>query len=294
MSLLTDWNQVRAFVATADYGSLTAAAHYLGLSQPTLGRQVSSLEESLGVVLFERYGNKLILTDIGKSIYDLADKMRDPIKKIEIISRNSSSSMKGVVNITASQIDALYRLPNIIKKIEQTHPEIKINIIVSNDNLNLIEREVDIAIRSTRPHELNLIAKKIGKVPVRLYGISDYVDSIKNKSIRDIKYIGFDIDDEELLIRLGIIKDTEITITSNFKSSFQPLHVELAKCGLGLVFLPEDIGSNIAGFKPMEEDLFFNYDSDLWLVTHSEIRTSSRINFVFNCIANSLKSSFHE
>jgi DNA-binding transcriptional LysR family regulator len=60
-----DWNRARAFLVTAEEGSLSAAARALGLAQPTLGRQVAALEEELGVTLFERVGRGLVLTQSG-------------------------------------------------------------------------------------------------------------------------------------------------------------------------------------------------------------------------------------
>ncbi|MEM8824555.1 MAG: LysR family transcriptional regulator, partial [Pseudomonadota bacterium] len=60
-----DWNHIRAFLATAEEGSLSAAARALRQTQPTLGRQVSALEAELGVILFDRVGKRLVLTPEG-------------------------------------------------------------------------------------------------------------------------------------------------------------------------------------------------------------------------------------
>ena len=72
-----DWSQVRGFLATAEEGSFSAAARALGLTQPTLGRQVAALESALGVVLFERAGRSVTLTEAGRDLLEPARDMRD-------------------------------------------------------------------------------------------------------------------------------------------------------------------------------------------------------------------------
>ena len=70
-----DWNRARAFLVTAEEGSFSAAARALGQAQPTLGRQVTALEEELGVALFERIGHRLVLTETGKHLLHIARKL---------------------------------------------------------------------------------------------------------------------------------------------------------------------------------------------------------------------------
>ncbi|MCR9114200.1 MAG: LysR family transcriptional regulator, partial [Rhodobacteraceae bacterium] len=97
-----DWNQVRAFLATAEEGSFSAAARALGLTQPTLGRQVAALEQALAVTLFERAGHTLVLTASGRDLLEHVRAMGDAAQKISLVATGASRAIAGQVRITAS------------------------------------------------------------------------------------------------------------------------------------------------------------------------------------------------
>ena len=87
-----DWNRARAFLATAEEGSLSAAARALGLTQPTLGRQVAALEEELGIVLFERVGRSLALTQSGIELLDHVRAMGEAANRISLTASGRSQT----------------------------------------------------------------------------------------------------------------------------------------------------------------------------------------------------------
>ena len=106
-SINFDWNQARAFLVTAEEGSLTAAARALDLTQPTLGRQVAALERSLGLVLFERVGRGLELTQAGLELLDHIRAMGDAANRVSLAASGQSESVEGQVCITASHKNGL-------------------------------------------------------------------------------------------------------------------------------------------------------------------------------------------
>lgn len=99
-----DWNQVRAFLATADAGSLSAAARVLGQTQPTLGRQVAALEADLGVTLFERAGRGLVLTEAGADLLEHVRAMGAAADRVALAASGQSQEVAGLVRITASDV----------------------------------------------------------------------------------------------------------------------------------------------------------------------------------------------
>ena len=99
-----DWNQARAFLVTVEEGSLTAAARALGLTQPTLGRQVAALEDSLGVTLFDRVGRSLRLTPSGLELLDHVRSMGDAAGRVSLTASGQSQTVEGQVCITASDL----------------------------------------------------------------------------------------------------------------------------------------------------------------------------------------------
>ena len=98
-----DWNRARAFLVTAEEGSFSAAARALGQSQPTLGRQVSALEEELGVALFERVGHGLVLTETGLELVEQVRQMSEAAARFSLIAAGQSQSVDGLVRVAASQ-----------------------------------------------------------------------------------------------------------------------------------------------------------------------------------------------
>jgi DNA-binding transcriptional LysR family regulator len=99
-----DWNRVRAFLITAEEGSLTAAARALGTTQPTLGRQVSALEDELGAVLFDRVGGKLVLTENGKILLEHVRVMGEAAGHVSRLADGQSTEVQGKISISASEV----------------------------------------------------------------------------------------------------------------------------------------------------------------------------------------------
>ena len=154
-----NWNLARAFCATADSGSLTAAARKIGLTQPTLSRQVAELEASLGVALFDRIGKRLRLTDAGLCLLEHAQAMAAAAEATALVAAGQSQEVAGRVTVSASDAISAYILPDIVVRIRRQAPQITLAIVASNSISDLRRREADIAIRHVRPTEPELIGQ---------------------------------------------------------------------------------------------------------------------------------------
>lgn len=163
-----DWNHLRAFLATVESGSLSAAARSLGLTQPTLGRQVAALEQELGVLLFERLGRSLVPTLAGRELFESARSMGEAASRLSIIASGQSQSIEGLVRITASDIVAAHILPPILKRLNEVAPGIVVDVVADNDVRDLMRREADIAIRHVRPEQPDLIARRGAPPPISM------------------------------------------------------------------------------------------------------------------------------
>jgi DNA-binding transcriptional LysR family regulator len=171
-----DWNQARAFLVTAEQGSLSAAARSLGLTQPTLGRQVAALEESLGVTLFERVGRSLSLTAAGLDLLDHVKAMGEAAGQVSLAASGQSQTVEGLVVITASDLLAAYQLPPILDELRELAPGIDIEVVASNEIRDLKRREADIAIRHVRPDQPDLIAKQVPGTSGHFYAAPCYLE----------------------------------------------------------------------------------------------------------------------
>ena len=116
-ALSFDWNQVRAFLATAEEGSFSAAARVLKTTQPTVGRQIAALEESLGLALVERNGRGLALTDAGLDVLQQVQGMADAAARISLVAEGQSSAIAGKVTISATDLMAAAHLPELLAPI---------------------------------------------------------------------------------------------------------------------------------------------------------------------------------
>ena len=121
-SVKFDWNRARAFLVTAEEGSLSAAARALGMAQPTLGLEVSALESELGVILFERAGRSLTLTQSGLELAEHVRAMGDAATRVSRTALGQSQSIEGRVNITASEAYSAFILPPVIAKLRPSSP----------------------------------------------------------------------------------------------------------------------------------------------------------------------------
>ncbi len=290
-SISFDWNKTRAFLATAELGSLSSAAKSLSVTQPTLSRQVAALEKELGVVLFERSGHKLKLTQSGVELLNIAREMGDVAHKFSMVANGQSEDLTGAVAISVCQLDAVYRMPAILTKLRREEPNISIELVVTNEVSDLKRRDADIAIRSFQPTQPSLIAKKVGDERVYLYGTQEYLqpfmDLKSNDDVQDLQVIGFGNNS-------GIVKQFEkhgLQLTEgNFKLStdFQPAQLALCKLHLGLMYLPEEIAAKEPLLVQAPEILLPSMQIPIWLVCHEELRTNLKIRRVFEFLAAEL------
>jgi DNA-binding transcriptional LysR family regulator len=289
-SIKFDWNRARAFLVTADEGSLSAAARALGMAQPTLGRQVTALEEELGVLLFERTARGLTLTASGLELLDHVRAMGDAATRVSLSATGQSEQIAGTISISASEVYAAYLLPPILTKLRQLHPDIEIEVVASNTASDLRRREADIAIRNFRPTDPDLIAKKIRDVPARLYATPGYLDKIGNPTDpADLSRADFISIDRSG----GFLKGLNAMGLSLTEQNF-PILVEnylvmweFVRAGLGIGVLDGHIGDADAAVRRVLPDLpplMF----PIWLVAHRELTTSRRIRVVFDLLIKEL------
>ena len=156
-----DWNQLKAFLETAETGSLSAAARKLGLTQPTLSRQVAAIEQRMGVTLFERVGKAMALTPTGLDLLEHARAMGVAAEALQIAASGRSQVVGGVVSVSATDVVATYLLPPLVRQLREKEPGIAVEVISSDALSDLLRREADIAIRHVKPEQPDLIARLI-------------------------------------------------------------------------------------------------------------------------------------
>ncbi len=290
-SVKFDWNKARAFLVTAEEGSLSAAARALGMAQPTLGRQVDGLEQELGIVLFERVGRGLTLTPSGLELLDHVRDMGEAAGRVSMTALGQSQALEGTICISASETYAAVLLPPVIAKLRILEPGIQVEIVVANHASDLRRREADIAIRNFQPTEPDLIAKKIGDADAVLYATPDYIAKIgyptKPYDLRHADFVN--MDHGGMMIKglntlgLGLTEANFPLLTESYLVMW-----ELVRQGAAIGILDAHIGDAdpiVRRVLPDLEPLFF----PIWLVSHRELKTSRRIRRVYDFLAEELR-----
>ncbi|NNU14872.1 LysR family transcriptional regulator [Parvularcula sp. ZS-1/3] len=286
-----DWNRMRAFLATAEEGSLSAAARKLGSSQPTLGRQVSALEDELGIALFEREGTRLVLTEGGLSLVEHARAMRDAAESAALAASGRSESIEGSVCLSVGELFAAHALPSILLKLRNAHPRIDIDVVASNSASDLKRREADIAFRAGRPTQPDLVARKVGDLSSALYASREYLDErprpASKEDLSEARFIGFDDTGSYREFLNGVGYDLS---EKNFpvRAENHLVQWEMARRGLGIVTALEIIGEPASGLERVLKEPLLT--QPMWLVAHRELKTSRRIRLVFDFLYEELRA----
>lgn len=289
-----DWNRLRAFLATVDAGSLSAAARLLGLTQPTLGRQVTALEQELGAVLFERSGRGLVLTPTGRELLEQVRPMADAAARLALVAAGRSQAIEGTVRITATEAYAAHVLPPVIAKLRAQHPGMRVEIMATNRNADLLRREADIAIRNVAPLDAELIARKVGDDRGRPYGTPSVLDRLdRPRTLQDLAAAGFvgfgdpdDFIDGVRAFGLQLSRQLLPVVADSYL-----VHWALVRQGAGIGFMTEAVGDAEPAVRralPDAAPIVF----PVWLVTHRELHTSRRIRVAFDLLAEALGSVF--
>lgn len=285
-----DWNLARAFHATASAGSLSAAARLIGLTQPTLSRQVAALETALGVTLFERLGKKLVLTETGIGLLDHVKAMAEAADGLALAASGQATAIEGQVSISATDGYCAYLMPDILAAIRAAVPQVTLVVIASNSITDLRRREADIAIRHVDPKEPDLIARKVGDTAAHFYAAAAWVARHgMPQGIEDIRpadliaYDGAGRFAEFMRgIGLAVARDDFRLVSENSVVVW-----EMVKRGHGIGLMLREIAERTPGIVRLLPEVKA-VPVPIWLVTHRELHTSRRIRLVFDLLADKL------
>ncbi|WP_298983161.1 LysR family transcriptional regulator [uncultured Roseibium sp.] len=289
-SITFDWNQARAFLVTAEEGSLSAAARALKLTQPTLSRQVAALEETLGVTLFERVNKSLILTEAGVELAEHVRAMGEAASRVSLSASGQSQQIEGLVTISTTDVMAAYLLPDILRDLRRKAPGIEIKVVSTNSVSDLRRREADIAIRHVEPDHPELYARKLRDARGQIFAARSYLQRFGRKLTKEdapkLDFLGYE-DNEQLI---GYLRAMGLDVTqANIKLSSPSLIVawEYVRLGFGLGVGADEVADRCPDIVPAFEDVA-PVTFPIWLVTHRELHTSLRIRTVFDHLAEGL------
>jgi DNA-binding transcriptional LysR family regulator len=174
--ILTDWDDLRHFLAAARTGSFKAAGAVLGSDATTVGRRIQRLEERLAAKLFDRHGQGMRLTPAGRELERRAAAMEDAALEVERHLAGTDQTLSGMVTLAAPDGIAAYWLPRHLAGFLGTYPELTIEVMTGVGLVDLSLREADIAIQVIPPRQPRLVAWRAGRLRFALFATREYLD----------------------------------------------------------------------------------------------------------------------
>lgn len=281
-----DWSHVQIFLALAEAGSLNRAAPQLGLSQPTLGRQLVALEESLGQLLFERHSRGLSLTEAGQALLPAARRMREGAQELALALAARDQSLAGTVRLTASDIVSTYFLPPVLHVLRQRYPEVQIELVVSNEQEDLQQRSADIALRMVRPEQEMLVARKLSEWRVGVFAHRDYIARRglpQMSTILEHDWLGYDRSDR--MLRGFAAAGTPVPVSFfGLRCDNQVVIWEAMRAGMGLAVGAVALGERDPAVQQVLPELLIE-PLQMWLTAHRELRDTPRLRVIYDALA---------
>ena len=279
-----DWDKLRIFHAVAEAGSFTHAGESLNLSQSAVSRQISALEESLNVSLFHRHARGLILTEQGELLYRTAHEVFAKLAMAEAQLSESKDRPKGQLKVTTTvALGSTWLTPRMGEFLD-VYPDVTVDLLLDDRELDLSMREADVAIRMAPPRQPELIQRHLMTVHLNVYAAPAYIKRYglpkTAEELDNHKVIVYGeatrppVPDTNLLMRLGAKGEERRrpSLTVNNVYAIQ----RAAEAGLGLAALPEFMvqgSSNLVRVLPEVEGPRI----DAYFVYPEELRNSKRI-----------------
>jgi DNA-binding transcriptional LysR family regulator len=171
-----DWDKLRVFHAAAEAGSFTHAAETLRLSQSAISRQVSALEQDVGVALFHRHARGLVLTEQGEILYKTAHEVLMKLESVRARLTEATDRPSGQLRVSTTVGLGSGWLTERVQEFLDLYPEIQLQLILANEELDLTMRQADCAIRLRQPQQPDLIQRKLFTVHFHLFASPAYVE----------------------------------------------------------------------------------------------------------------------
>ena len=242
-----DWDKLKIFHAVAEAGSFTSATVNLNLSQSAISRQIQSLEEDLKVKLFERHARGLTLTENGEYVFKTAHEVITKLREVETSLGDKKNKPSGKLTVTTFVSFGTTWLTPRIQEFMQLNPEIEVELIFDDKELDLSTRQADIGIWARRPKQLNYIQKKLIDINYHIYGSPKYLEKYgypkKLGDLNEHKFISFGkgapspVYNPDWALKIGM-KDSNKRKPSMKVNSVMGLLLAV-ESGVGLAALPD-------------------------------------------------------
>ncbi|MBT9459164.1 MAG: LysR family transcriptional regulator [Burkholderiaceae bacterium] len=291
MASTIGWELYRTFLGVLKEGSLSGAARALGITQPTAGRHVAALEQALGVALFTRSQLGLMPTEAALALRGHAEAMESTAASLERVASSQGDGVRGAVRISASEVIGIEVLPPILARLRQQHPQLQIELVLSNRVQDLLKREADIAVRMVAPKQEQLLARRIGQVELGLHAHRDYLaQQGMPQTLAELAghaVIGYDQTN-------AFIRSFAKTLQGFTRDSFalradsDLAQLALLRAGAGLGICQVALARRDPALQRVLPGLF-SLQLETWVTMHEDLRNSPRCRVTFDALVEGLQ-----
>lgn len=289
-SVEPSWDFYRTFLSVVREGSFSAASRQLGLTQPTVGRQIETLEAQLGTNLFIRSPRGLIPTPAGRELVPQAEAMAFAAAALRRVSSGSVKGETGTVRVTVSEFMGTEILPPMLAKFCGQYPAIELELTLSNRNEDLLRRDADIAVRMARPIQKALIARRIGEMKMGLFAHRKYIEAFgvprSFDEVSNHRAIGFDRD-MHVMQTAGRSTAHLWPKRFNFRCDNVAAQMAAMRAGVGIAVCEPQIAARDRNLVRVLPDSF-SIRREMWLAMHKDAKSTRRVRLLFDHLAQEL------
>ena len=285
------WDHYRSFLAVLRLGSLSAAGRSLRLTQPTIGRHIALLQQSLGGrALFTRSQTGLLPTDAAHELRPHAEDMAAAAAAFMRTGSANREETAGVVRLAAADVMGVEVLPAILSDFRLQFPKTVIELSLSNEIADLLRRDADIAVRMVRPQQKALLAKRAGKVALGFYAHRRYLERYgypeRLEDLAGHTIIGFD----RAPPFANLLKAVPVPVTRElfaFRCDNDLAQFAALRSGFGVGICQAAIARRDPELLPLLAKQF-KVEMEIWIVMHNDLKRSSRMRLMFDHLASRL------
>ena len=283
------WTDLQHVLAVADAGSLVRGAKALGVNHTTVLRRVAACERALGVKLFARSPAGYALTAAGEEIAAAARAMHETVLSIERTVAGRDLRLTGTVRVTTTDTLAHSLLPAALASFAAAQPAIALELTTTNVMANLTRRDADVAVRPTSSPPPNLVGRRIAEVAIALYASPAYFARIPARRPLD-KHSWLAPDDSLASTSIAQWMRAELAITPVLRADTLTALAHAAASGLGVAALPCYLADRRPDLVRLRAPIPA-MATELWILTHADLRTTARVRAVTDHLASTLAAS---
>lgn len=286
-----NWEWYRSFVSVLETGSLSAAGRAMGMTQPTVGRHIDGLEIALQLKLFTRSFDGFAPTDAALELKPYATALAATAASLRRLASGQGDGVRGTVRLTASEVIGVEVLPTILTALRRRHPELVIELVLSNKADDLLRREADIAVRMFPPVQDALVARRVGGIELGFHAHADYLaEHGKPASLADLQrhtLIGFDTETafiRQMQARYPMLTRDRLALRADSDLA----NLATIRAGYGIGICQVRLAARDASLVRVLPRAFAP-SMDTWIAMHEDLRGSARCAVTFAALADGLK-----